>query len=379
MRKPYLIVAADFVETGGMDVANHGLARYLANRGHEVHLVTHRAEDDLVGRSNVVIHHAPKPAGSYLLGEPLLDWIGRFWAPRIAARGGRVVVNGGNCQWADINWVHYVHAAFPPQQAGTLPRRLKSRIAHRRFLTGEARALRRARVVIVNSERTKQDVQNLGIPGEKIYTAYYGIDSARFRPPTVSERVAARASLGWPDDRPVVAFVGALGDRRKGFDTLFAAWRALCADPGWDADLIVIGTGAELPRWVARANEAGLESRVRFLGFRTDVPRLIAACDALVAPTRYEAYGLAVQEALCCAVPALVTRTAGVAERYPGNLQDLLIPDPDDPLDLAARLRGWRERSAAYRRATASLSAVLRSHTWDDMAAQMESVFEANT
>lgn len=361
-----------------MDVANHGLARYLANQGHEVHLVTHRAADDLVGHSNVIIHDAPKPAGSYLLGEPFLDRIGRFWAPKITARGGRVVVNGGNCQWADINWVHYVHAAFPPQQAGSLPRRIKGRVAHRRFLAGEAKALRAARVVISNSERTKQDLESLGIAGEKIYTVYYGIDPERFHPPSATERGAARSALGWVDDKPRVAFVGALGDRRKGFDTLFAAWRALCADPRWDADLIVIGTGAEMPRWIARASEAGLASRIQFLGFRNDVPRLIAACDALVAPTRYEAYGLAVQEALCCALPALVTRTAGVAERYPGNLQDLLIPDPDDPLDLAARLRGWRERSAAYRSAAASLSAVLRSHTWDDMAARMERIFEAN-
>lgn len=376
MPRPYLIVAADLVETGGMDVANHGLASYLADQGHEIHLVTHRAADDLVSRSNVVVHHAPKPAGSYLLGEPLLDWIGRFWAPKITARGGRVVVNGGNCQWADINWVHYVHAAFPPQQAGSSLRRLKTRIAHRRFRAGEAKALEPARVVIANSERTKQDLQDLGIAGEKIHTVYYGIDPERFRPPSRSERNAARIALGWPGDKPIVAFIGALGDRRKGFDTLFAAWRALCTDPDWDADLVVIGTGAELPRWVARVSEAGLESRIQFLGFRTDVPRLIAGCDALVAPTRYEAYGLAVQEALCCGLPALVSDSAGVAERYPGDLYDLLVPDPNDPVDLAARLRAWRMRMAEHREAVQVLSGQLRSHTWMRMAAQMVSIFE---
>ena len=56
---------------------------------------------------------------------------------------------------------------------------------------------------------------------------YYGIDAEQFRPPFAGERDATRAELGWPADRPVVLFIGALGDRRKGFDTLHKAWEML--------------------------------------------------------------------------------------------------------------------------------------------------------
>ena len=373
----YLLVTGDFVQTGGMDMPNYELASYLAKRGDEVHLVAHRVAEDLIHLDNVIVHHVPKLAGSYLLSEPLLERAGISWAARISARRGRVLVNGGNCRWGDVNWVHYVHAAYTPVHGGSVLRRLKGRLAHQRHLATEREALRRARVIVANSERTRADiVQCLSVPPERVHTVYYGTDASRFRPPTASEREQARAALCWPDGVPVVAFIGALGDYRKGFDTLFAAWKLLSADSHWDVQLAVVGTGAELPTWKQLAARSRLDGNIQFLGFRNDVPTILAACDALVAPTRYEAYGLGVQEALCCGLPAFVTRTAGVAERYPADLHDLLIPDPDDAVALADRLRAWRVQRESYRLRVADLSRKLRLHTWDKMAAQIGRIID---
>ena len=118
-------------------------------------------------------------------------------------------------------------------------------------------------------------------------------------------------------------FIGALGDRRKGFDTLHKAWEMLTRRSATDPLLVVIGQGALLPEWQQRTRAAGLERSITYLGFRNDVPRLVRAADMLVAPTRYEAYGLGVHEALCCGLPAVVSADAGVAERYPAELADL--------------------------------------------------------
>jgi glycosyltransferase involved in cell wall biosynthesis len=131
---------------------------------------------------------------------------------------------------------------------------------------------------------------------------------------------------------------------------------------------VVVGAGPALEGW--RHAAAALGDSVEFLGFRADVPEVLRACDALLSPTRYEAYGLNVHEALCCGLPALVSRSAGVAERYPTELDDLLIPDPDDATDLAARLRRWRERNGHLSAVLAGFSARLRSWTWDHMAEQ---------
>ena len=373
----YVLVSGDFVKTGGMDRANHALASYLLRRGDQVTLVAHRVDADLLEWPGASFRRASKPLNSYLLGEPLLRREGRRWARRLSKRGARVVVNGGNCGWGDVNWVHYVHAAWTPgavEGAGRL-RAAKTALAHRLACRAERVSVRRARMVIANSEGTRRQlVDRLGLPAERVHTVYYGVDATRFRPATGTERREARRRLGWDDDRPSLAFVGALGDRRKGLDTLTAAWRRLVVEGGWDARLIVIGAGASLDGLKDEARD--LSESLAFLGFRRDVPELLRACDALVSPTRYEAYGLNVHEAICCGLPALVSKDAGAAERYPEELAELLIDDPGDPGELVHRLRNWRENRKRLAGAVALFGERLRAISWDDMARRFLEVVE---
>jgi len=265
-----------------------------------------------------------------------------------------------------------VHAAYAPQTRTSLLRRAKDRARRARDLRAERRTLTRARLALCNSERTRRDVvERLGVPAARTRVIYYGIDAERFSLARPDDVRAARIALGWPDDRLYVLFIGALGDRRKGFDTLHDAWRALCRRSDWPGHLVVAGAGAEGPRWARRFAEAGLAARVTFLGFRTDVDRLVAASDAIVHPARYEAYGLGVHEALCRGIPALVSATAGVAERYPETLGDLLLQDPEDANELAARLETWATRRDHVRDALRPVADRLRARSWDDMAADI--------
>lgn len=374
---PWLVVAGDFVRTGGMDAANHALASYLARSGRETHLVAHRVDPELARMRGVIVHHVRRPLGSHLLGFPLLSLAGARAARALAGRGARSVANGGNFPGRDAAWLHYVHAAYRPTIAGRPLRRIADLAARRMALRDERRVAQRARTVIANSEATACDaVELLGAEPERVHTVYYGVDPERFRPPSADERERARAAPGIEGDRPALAFIGALGDRRKGFDTLFAALASLSTEPSWDAVLFVIGSGGELERWKARAEKAGMADRVRFLGFRPDVREVLFACDALVSPTRYEAYGLAVHEALCLGLPAIVSRGAGVAERIPAAMDALLLDDPDDAEELAERLRGWRASAEAHRAAALALSARLREWTWDHMAARIVDIVE---
>jgi glycosyltransferase involved in cell wall biosynthesis len=365
MISEFLIVANDLIETGGMDVANHALAYRAADRSVRVRLVSHRVAPGLARHPNVQWTRVPRPLSSDSLGAPLIDLYGRRAARR---HPGPVLVNGGNCSAAAANWVHYVHAAYARRAAVGGWRRAKTALDHRIALRDEARALARARLVIANSERTKQDlVQQLGLAESKIHVVYYGIDADRFRPTEGDQRSIVRHELGLPE-RPLAAFIGGLGDTRKGFDTLFDAFVELCRDRQWDVDLVVIGRGAELTGWQTRAAAAGLERRIHFLGFRSDVPRLLPALDLLVAPTRYEAYGLGVHEALCSGLPAVVSKDAGVAERYPPELSQLLLEDPNSAAELARRLRDLRSGMSELRGRILPLSALLRARTWNSMA-----------
>jgi glycosyltransferase involved in cell wall biosynthesis len=249
---------------------------------------------------------------------------------------------------------------------------------NRVFARAERCYLRRARFVIANSRRTRDELlDRFALAPERVAVVYYGSDPEQFRPSTSDERNELRRRLGLATDRPLVAFIGALGDRRKGFDIALAAWARLAANRRWDCQLVVVGTGAELPAWRDRMARDGLTDHVRFLGFRRDVPDVLRAVDALVAPTRYEAYGLGVHEALCCGLPAIVSASAGVVERYPRELADLLLPDPEDVDALADRLRKWRDHPSALRPALDRLSHELREYKWDDMASAITKRIDA--
>jgi glycosyltransferase involved in cell wall biosynthesis len=71
-------------------------------------------------------------------------------------------------------------------------------------------------------------------------------------------------------------------------------------------------------------------------------------------------------------------RQAGVAERYPPEISDLLLPDPEDAANLATRLRQWRGNSQQYSKLVNSLSQELRSYTWDDMAQSILKTIEGS-
>ena len=378
--RPYVIVTGHLNASGGMDRANYALAWHLADRaGAEVHLVSHGVAAPLSDHRNVTWHRVPKPLNSIALGAPLLGRRGRKVAAALAPRGARVVSNGGICPWPDVNWVHAVHAAWPNRDAhAPLRFRLRNRWAKSRARRGESHALGMAGLIVTNSEKARrQIIEHLRVPAERVRVAYLGTDPAVFKPATEADRQAARRRLGLHPDRPVAAFVGALGhDRNKGFDTLYEAWQQLCNDRQWDVDLVAAGSGAEVRLWRHRATAAGLADRVRLIGFTGDIATVLAAADVLVAPSHYEAYGLAVHEALCCGLPAFVSVAAGIAERYPPALQHLLLRDPGDANELVTRLRDWRSRPDAYRQAVEPLSRELRSHTWEAMAEQMVRVID---
>lgn len=377
----WVLVGAGFHRGAGMESANAALASYLADRGCKVHLVCHHADEELQRHPMIEVSRVALPAGSFFLGEWLVNSRGKEIAARALERDGgtRVLVNGGNCAWPDINWVHYVQRAWLASNGGGLER-IKYRIDKTVSRVREKAALMRAKVVIANSNRTRRDlIDYLGIPGERIHTVYLGSEP-HWKANTVAGRIAARKWLGKNAERPLVAFVGALGfDSRKGFDTLWTAWQKLCANRDWDADLIVAGGGRGYTAWRSRIGESGLANRVTLLGHTNRISDVLAAADLLVSPARYEPYGLNVHEALCCGVPAMVTASAGVAERYSAEMTELLIPDPEDADALAARMLAWRRAPAMWKERVQVVANELRARTWDTMSREIVQIAEEST
>jgi glycosyltransferase involved in cell wall biosynthesis len=372
-RTPWVIVAGGFHQLGGMDRANAALAHHLLGSGTAVHLVAHEIDATLSAHPLVTAHVVPRPKGMPALAERLLGRAGSRAAQSVLRTNGdaRVVVNGGNCPWPDINWVHALHAAWPVRDDGApwwsryRNRRLKEIARHR-----EREAITQARIVIANSEATRRGLQeHLALPGDRVRTVYLGSDPS-WGPAGLQERQTSRAALGLPGDVPVVAFVGTLGsDLNKGFDVVWDAWKRLRASGRWDAHLVVAGGGWRLPRWQHEAARDG-QSSVHFLGFTPKIREVLAAADLLVSPVRYEAYGLNVHEALCRGLSVMVTRTAGVAERFDAAMADALLTVQISPEALAAKLSAWRGDIDGWRERAAPTAARVRARTWEHMAAE---------
>ncbi|MEV6978413.1 glycosyltransferase family 4 protein [Kitasatospora sp. NPDC093806] len=188
-------------------------------------------------------------------------------------------------------------------------------------------------------------------------------------PPMPEGRLArpqARAALlGDGVDRPLVLAVGRLVPQ-KAFGQLLDAARELVAlDP--EPLVVLAGDGPEAAGLRERAAVEKLP--VRLLGYRTDVPDLLAAADVLVVSSRWEARSLVVQEAMRAGVPVVATAVGGIPELV-GDAA-VLVP-AGDPVALG---RAVRELLADPARAERLVAAGRQqAETWPDEAATVAQV-----
>jgi glycosyltransferase involved in cell wall biosynthesis len=117
--------------------------------------------------------------------------------------------------------------------------------------------------------------------------------------------------------------------------------------PSWR--LALAGRGSEAEHLAQLANRAGLDHRVHFLGFRADVPDILAAADVWVMPSLSEGLPLALLEAMFAGKAIAASAVGGIPEAVASEEHGLLVP-PQDPAALTAvlaRLLRSRELRAA--------------------------------
>ena len=199
------------------------------------------------------------------------------------------------------------------------PRRRALFMALRRL--AEARS---DRIVALTPADLEEQVA-LGLaPREKYAVIPNGVDPAPFE--RLSSRAEARRSLGLPADAALVITVGRLSPE-KSQDILL---EALAAIGDRTVQAILVGDGPTRAALEARANQPDLSGRVHFLGLRTDVPLCLAAADLYVLPSRYEAQGMVVVEAMMAGLPIIASRVGGVPGIIAHGVTGILEP-PESP------------------------------------------------
>jgi glycosyltransferase involved in cell wall biosynthesis len=164
-----------------------------------------------------------------------------------------------------------------------------------------------------------------GWPSDRVHHLPNFVDAAPARP-------ILRATFDTPDGIPLLLAAGRF-HRNKAFDV---AIRALAKLP--DAFLWLAGEGELEGALKSLADEQGVARRIRFLGWRNDMPALLAAADVLVCPSRSEPLGNVVIEGWAHGTPVVAAAAAGPKTLINEGVSGLLTPI-DDADALADALR----------------------------------------
>jgi glycosyltransferase involved in cell wall biosynthesis len=232
-------------------------------------------------------------------------------------------------------------------------------------------------LVICNSRYTAESVSRLHNRAPLVVLTY-PIDTSVVVL-TAAERVAVRNELNTPADATVLIQVSRM-EAWKGHAVVVEALGFLRAQPGWI--WWVVG-GAQRPDEAAyaaglrdRAAQLGVDDRVRWLGERRDVPRLLAAadvhCQANLGP---EPFGIAYVEALAAGLPSVASRAGGAMEIVDDSC-GVLVPAGDSRALAAALARLFTDVPL---RETLARGAAARAKHVSDIATQMCAFADALT
>jgi glycosyltransferase involved in cell wall biosynthesis len=223
----------------------------------------------------------------------------------------------------EVLQLHDPHAVLPGLLAGA-PRC----VATRRVDFALQGALSRwkygrcARVIAV-SRGIADVLQKGGVASDRVRVVYEGVAD---RPAQPGGREALRA-LGVPDGALVVGNVAALVDHKDHATLLRAAASAFALAPA--AFLVIVGDGELRASLEALAVRLGIAARCRFLGFRTDLDRLIPVFDVFCLSSHMEGLGTSLLDAMCFARPIVATAAGGIPEAVTDDVNGRLAPVGD--------------------------------------------------
>ncbi len=210
--------------------------------------------------------------------------------------------------------------------------------------------------LVAVSEYLRQAIIARGYPSSRVQTIYNGTDfleeeitckDMNLSPhdmvtPAVS--LCLRAELGLPADAELIGQFGRV-DSFKGAPLLVRSIKSV-VEKRKRAFFVFVGyaePGIQQALWELAAQE-GVEDRLRFMGVRDDVHRLMEAMDIITAPSLTETFGMVIIEAMASGKPVIATRAGGIPEIIEDHHTGLLVDR--DPKSLSEAILFLLENSS---------------------------------
>jgi glycosyltransferase involved in cell wall biosynthesis len=303
--RPVVCQIVHTLNVGGAEVLAANLARRLRDRFRFVFLCL----DELGPGAALLLQNGFEV--ELICRKPGLDW---KCARRLAARWkhhGAAVVQAHQYGPFFYSLLARFGSRRPPIIFTEHGRHHPDRVGWKRRLANRVLLRRHDRVIgVCNAVKTAL-AQKEGIPEHRIDVIRNGIDTVRFRP-SPQDRTDVRAELSINGDEFLAIMVARLDPVKDHQTALRAAALAAARTPG--LRLAIVGDGPERASIEEATRRQGLENRILMLGMRRDVPRLLAAADALLLTSVSEGIPLTVIEAMASGLPVISTRAGSVPD-----------------------------------------------------------------
>jgi N-acetyl-alpha-D-glucosaminyl L-malate synthase BshA len=320
---------------GGSGVVATELGKLLAERGHEIHFITHSIPFRLGHFNKNIFFHEVEVNDYYVFRYPPYDLA-------LASKMAQVA----KMQQLDLLHVHY---AIPHAVCAYLAKQM----------TGNGlktvTTLHGTDITVLAQDESLKDLIRLAIHQSDAVTAvskdlinetrqvldittpidltYNFVDKRVYYPRDV---VSLRSDYADPHEKILMHISNFRPVKRVG-DVVEIFSRVSEKVP---SKLLLVGEGPELSKIQCRIRQLGLEERVHFLGKQEDVSQVISMADVLLLPSEKESFGLVALEAMACGVPTIGSEAGGIPELITHGETGFLSPigDVEDMANNAERL-----------------------------------------
>ncbi|RRJ66299.1 N-acetyl-alpha-D-glucosaminyl L-malate synthase BshA [Paenibacillus oralis] len=309
---------------GGSGVVATELGKLLAEKGHEVHFISHSVPFRLGGYHKNIFYHEVEVSDYYVFRYPPYDL-------SLATKMAQVA----KTQKLDVLHVHYavphaVCAFLAKQMVGdslkvvtTLHGTDITVLAQDESLKDLIRlAINESDAVTsVSLDLTRETREVLDITRD-IDLTYNFVDERVYYP---RDAAGCRADFAEPGEKVLMHISNFRPVKRVG-DVVDIFHRVNEEVP---SKLLFVGEGPDLPKIQLKINEMGLSDRVHFLGKQDDIAHVISMADILLLPSEKESFGLVALEAMACGVPTVGTIAGGIPELVKHGETGFLAPIGD--------------------------------------------------
>jgi glycosyltransferase involved in cell wall biosynthesis len=219
----------------------------------------------------------------------------------------------------------------------------------------------------------------MGVSPAAIHTVLNGIDPSKWDPSVDGDEL--RRELGLAHDTQVLASVSRLFSW-KGQRELVRAFALVRAEIP-NLELLIVGADDQIVQansftaeLKALARSLGISEHVRFTGARSDIPRVMAACDLFALPSFEEPFGLVFLEAMAMRKPVVAVNNGGTPEVVEHGRSGLLSPPWDVPALAANIVTLLRDRDLRLRMGEYGRAQVLERFNAQRMARDAGAAYE---